>query len=383
MFELSSVLQPETCRQLEKDITGGTMSPCSLFYGPICSGRLTAAIEAGLALSGQTAADNFHPTNIAFASARDWQPEIGTALNLFSKQRNGVSKRFLIRSVSSMLYSYHPALYNDELPKTRRDAFQIAGEAAALLSEIETSVNPEDEDAVRKAVTHLSAKLTPLYKTNPLSVSAVRSVRTWLSSYAVDGKTAIIIIEGLETANEGARNALLKVLEEAPESSRFILLTNNVERVMPTILSRSRRYRFRTPSAESAAAVISSLFMNPKNYVSLEEFFIRESGIPFDAIKRAASVLMDSSEGGLLAEARTAVSELVSANQSEIVLKALSEEAEKRFIDGRWNRETAQRCSELIRRAAFGINSFNQTPKAAYEALMYALSDVKRREVKK
>ncbi len=43
-----------------------------------------------------------------------------------------------------------------------------------------------------------------------------------------------------ETLNEQGQNALLKPLEEHPDFARFIILTEDVERLLPTIRSRSR-----------------------------------------------------------------------------------------------------------------------------------------------
>src|SRR5215211_7369161 len=50
-----------------------------------------------------------------------------------------------------------------------------------------------------------------------------------------------------------AFNALLKTLEEPPEHVKFILATTEVEKVLPTILSRCQRYDFRNiPTREIA-----------------------------------------------------------------------------------------------------------------------------------
>lgn len=53
------------------------------------------------------------------------------------------------------------------------------------------------------------------------------------------GPYRIFIVDEAEKMNEQAQNALLKTLEEPPEYGIIILLTNNREAFLPTILSRS------------------------------------------------------------------------------------------------------------------------------------------------
>ncbi len=63
----------------------------------------------------------------------------------------------------------------------------------------------------------------------------------------------VYIIDEVHALSKNAFNALLKTLEEPPEHVKFILATTEVEKVLPTILSRCQRYDFRNiPTREIA-----------------------------------------------------------------------------------------------------------------------------------
>jgi DNA polymerase-3 subunit delta' len=64
------------------------------------------------------------------------------------------------------------------------------------------------------------------------------------STAAVDG-WRVCIVDTVDELNANAANALLKVLEEPPQRSLFLLVTNAPARVLPTIQSRCRKLPLR------------------------------------------------------------------------------------------------------------------------------------------
>ena len=61
----------------------------------------------------------------------------------------------------------------------------------------------------------------------------------------------VYIIDEVHMLSKAAFNALLKIMEEPPEHVKFILATTEVDKILPTILSRCQRYDFRNiPSRE-------------------------------------------------------------------------------------------------------------------------------------
>ena len=69
-------------------------------------------------------------------------------------------------------------------------------------------------------------------------VDNIREIREEVAYRPTEGKYKVYIIDEVHMLSIGAFNALLKTLEEPPEYAIIILLTNNVDKFLPTILSR-------------------------------------------------------------------------------------------------------------------------------------------------
>src|SRR5262249_28767588 len=81
------------------------------------------------------------------------------------------------------------------------------------------------------------------------------------SPAAVEG-WRICTVDTVDELNPNAANALLKVLEEPPQQSLFLLISHAPARVLPTILSRCRKLMLRplaTGDVVSAAAQAAGL----------------------------------------------------------------------------------------------------------------------------
>jgi len=81
------------------------------------------------------------------------------------------------------------------------------------------------------------------------------------STAAVDG-WRVCIVDTVDELNPNAANALLKVLEEPPQQSLFLLVSHAPARVLPTILSRCRKLLLRplaTSDVIAAAAQATNM----------------------------------------------------------------------------------------------------------------------------
>ncbi len=79
---------------------------------------------------------------------------------------------------------------------------------------------------------------------NEFPVDLMRDVREWFSLKSARGKGKVVVINDAEDFNEESANCFLKTLEEPPAGSVLILITANLERQLPTILSRCQVIRF-------------------------------------------------------------------------------------------------------------------------------------------
>jgi len=74
------------------------------------------------------------------------------------------------------------------------------------------------------------------------SVEQVRDLRETARYAPAQGKFKIFIIDEVHMLSASAFNALLKTLEEPPAHVKFVFATTDVQKVIPTILSRCQRF---------------------------------------------------------------------------------------------------------------------------------------------
>lgn len=83
----------------------------------------------------------------------------------------------------------------------------------------------------------------PKARSDTIGIEDIRALQdTLLESGA--GLYRCCLIRSIERMQEAAANAFLKILEEPPEGRVFILTTETLESVLPTIVSRTRVLRF-------------------------------------------------------------------------------------------------------------------------------------------
>jgi DNA polymerase-3 subunit delta' len=78
-----------------------------------------------------------------------------------------------------------------------------------------------------------------------ITVDETRQTISFFGSTAAVGGWRVCIVDTVDELNPNAANALLKVLEEPPQQSLFLLVSHAPARVLPTILSRCRKLMLR------------------------------------------------------------------------------------------------------------------------------------------
>jgi len=77
-----------------------------------------------------------------------------------------------------------------------------------------------------------------------IPVDEVRKIPRFLHQTSAEGGWRIVIIDGAETLNRNAQNALLKILEEPPKKALIVLTSSKPGMFLPTIRSRCRFLAF-------------------------------------------------------------------------------------------------------------------------------------------
>lgn len=102
-----------------------------------------------------------------------------------------------------------------------------------------------NKDGIGKKIRDITGnlRLSPFntVEINPatsISISDVRKISETVRLKPYGGGDRLIILRGMETATPEAANALLKLLEEPPANTYIILVTDNKDKLIPTIVSR-------------------------------------------------------------------------------------------------------------------------------------------------
>jgi DNA polymerase III subunit delta' len=98
-------------------------------------------------------------------------------------------------------------------------------------------VQPEIEDKKGSLKKHLPRRI---------KIEQIRELQHQLSLTAQSGNQKVAIIKKADRLNKSAQNALLKTLEEANPGVIIILVAHDMQRLLPTILSRCQKIKFGT-----------------------------------------------------------------------------------------------------------------------------------------
>ena len=116
-----------------------------------------------------------------------------------------------------------------------------------------------------------------------ISIAQVRDLCSTIAMKPYEAKTRIAILHDAQCLNPAAGNALLKILEEPPERTVLVLIANQTQDLLPTIVSRCQQLRF-----------------NPISREYLEKLLIDEHGLEADEAHAIATMA-----GGSLSRAIT------------------------------------------------------------------------------
>lgn len=272
MFE-NLLFQERIVEQLSREVTARSLPASNLFFGPAYSAKLTAALETARGLSClQTGAwacacdhCRTHRTLdypwLLLTGPKNFLPEIEAGAGLLERHRTDPRRYFLLRAVKKLLKRFDPVLWEGEENRLKGTATPLA----ALQDDLETlyppKVLPEGEemtellDRIREA----SRTLANALPSGGLPIHQVRKFSSWART-TTTGAPKFILIENADRMQDGARNALLKILEEPPAETYFLLMTSQKGAMLPTVLSRLRAFGFGARTPEQEQKILVGLF---------------------------------------------------------------------------------------------------------------------------
>ncbi|MDR1419302.1 MAG: DNA polymerase III [Treponema sp.] len=284
MFE--NVLGQDASGRLEEDLERGQLAPAMLFTGPPASGKGTAALELARVLScgeesGGGSAAGFSgrgawncacPScvrhrylvhqDLLLLGPRRFSAEIAAAgAGLLRESESPSARVFFIRSIRKLLGRFSPVLWEDD------PGF---GKLGVLIQSIEEALDElarlREENGEHPGLEKLCSslikdalKLEESGMAETIPIAHIRRAAYW-SRLAPSGRVKFILMENAGRMQEGARNSLLKILEEPPERAVIVLTTVSRGTILPTVQSRLRHYRFTQRDETTQSEVIRRIF---------------------------------------------------------------------------------------------------------------------------
>ena len=104
-----------------------------------------------------------------------------------------------------------------------------------------------------------------------ITVDETRETISFFGSTAAVEGWRVCIVDTVDELNPNAANALLKILEEPPQQSLFLLVSHAPARVLPTILSRCRKLPMRPLATDDVIRAAAQAISRPADDPALAE----------------------------------------------------------------------------------------------------------------
>lgn len=399
MYE--NIIGQEVTSRLAYDIKNKTFPNSVLLSGPAASGKLTTALETARGLSCQGTGEwqctcpscvrvkALTSPYIMLLGPRESSLEIAAAKDAFvdavineASYIDG-ARQFFLRAVRKLTMRFNTILWDGE--QNINKAASLTSEIDERLAEIDKSAPISSEDELSKTVNKIEEacqklETTLLYDTIP--VRQIRNVSSWARLKVTGGKR-VIIIEAADKMLDSVRNSLLKILEEPPEDTVFILTTAHRAAVMSTILSRVRTYTLRERTKEEQEQVLDRVFHArcDGEYVTIKDYLDTFLPAKPDVVRSQAREYMQSVTAFRFADTGAVVKSCASFKPRALLAIFIDELAKcVSSMSGSYATSiAAAEAFDAIREASVAIGTYNISPAAALESLFVSLSRINRK----
>ena len=153
-------------------------------------------------------------------------------------------------------------------------------------------------------------------------IHQTRALSDFLSLKSHEGGVRVVLVYPADMVRAEAAASLLKNLEEPPENTVFLLVADEIDRVLATIRSRCRLLRARVPTREESLA-----WLREKGIEDAQTKLVHAAGMPLAVLDEDARFrLGEEAEGKLLrvlAKGKTATAgEAIDAVGRDVALSA-------------------------------------------------------------
>ncbi len=299
-----TALIDELTRDVEKDILPASL----LFHGPELSGKLTTALELARAVMCLKKTGEWHCNcrsceqnrqlenpYLLLLGSRSFLDEIRAAADVVRRSDAPSARLLLIRAVRKLEKRFDGPLWEGAENRITPLLGTLEELEEALVT-LQPGSAEQPTDELEKRLEHiveLSVAVSKKVAIDSIPVHQVRKASYWAHTTAGDSPK-VIILENVDRLLPGSRNALLKILEEPPADTFFILLACRKEGVMPTLKSRLRQFQFLPRTCEIEGEILRRIYRDTTGeYGSLKEFFLVWSANP-GVLKKASDRFLAS-----------------------------------------------------------------------------------------
>jgi len=135
-----------------------------------------------------------------------------------------------------------------------------------------------------------------------IKIDQIRALADFMNISTHRQGMRIVTLYPAEALNTMAANALLKTLEEPPPQTLFLLVCNGLDRLLPTILSRCRKFALPMPSRQQALSWLAA-----QGVADAESWLAEQGGAPLSALALAQSGSRETMDEFLAALAKPGV----------------------------------------------------------------------------
>ncbi len=180
---------------------------------------------------------------------------------------------------------------------------------ARLLAKTINCLNPQNGepcnicDQCREITAGSSFNVIEIDAASNRGIDSIRELREKVMMPPTTGKYKVYILDEAHMLTVEAFNALLKTLEEPPPHAIFVMATTDVQKMLPTVLSRCQRFDFKRITTRQIVAHL--------NFVASEE------GVKLD---RGAAELIARAASGGMRDALSLLDQAIAYSGQEIAL---------------------------------------------------------------
>ena len=149
---------------------------------------------------------------------------------------------------------------------------------------LDDAAGGEDEDGAEAADTKKSSGKPARAPSKEIKIDQVRALADFMNISTHRRGKRVIVMYPAEALNAAAANSLLKTLEEPAPDTVFLLVSNSIDRLLPTILSRCRKFALSVPSREDALR-----WLETQEIEGADVWLCEQGGAPLAALASAQS----------------------------------------------------------------------------------------------